>query len=80
MCLHVARLIRRQQRYLGFRACFASGFGFVPVRTHDADGNSVEPGFDVCRVVLFDHLDAGATVLRDLIDIGTSIKRRQIQA
>ncbi len=38
---------------------------------HDVDGGGIEVGLDVRRVIFFDHLDAGAAVFGDLVDVGT---------
>ena len=35
---------------------------FPFLRSHDVDGNGVERGLDVCRVVFLDHFDTGAAV------------------
>ena len=39
-------------------------------RADHIDGSGVERGFDVHRVIFFNPPNAGATVLRDLIDVG----------
>ena|ERR1700733_569916 len=36
---------------------------------HDVDGGGVKIGLDVRCIVFLDHLDAGAAVLGDLVDI-----------
>jgi hypothetical protein len=48
-------------------------FFFEPIffRADDIDGSGVERGFDVHRVIFLDHPDARATVLSDLIDVGS---------
>ena len=39
------------------------------LRPHDVDGGGVELGLDMGCVVFLDHLDAGAAVFCDLIDV-----------
>jgi hypothetical protein len=50
------------------------GFRFAgrprPPRAHNIDRRGVERVLDVSRVEFLDHLDAGAAVLGDLIDVG----------
>src|SRR5258708_37026273 len=41
------------------------------LRPHDVDGGGVELGLDMGGVVFLDHLDAGAAVFGDLVDVGT---------
>ena len=38
---------------------------------HDVDGGGIELGLDMGGVVLLDHLDTGAAVFGDLVDVGT---------
>ena len=40
-------------------------------RSNDIDDSGVERGFDVHRVIFLNHPDARATVLSDLIDVGS---------
>jgi hypothetical protein len=42
-------------------------FAFELMRSHDVDRGSIQAGFDVRRVIFFDHFDAGAAVLGDLV-------------
>ena len=42
------------------------------LRSHDVDRGGGEIRLDVRRVILLDHLDAGAAVFGDLVDVGTS--------
>ena len=44
---------------------------FLLLRPHDIDCSGIQRCFDVRRIVLFDHLDTGAAVLSDLVDVGT---------
>jgi hypothetical protein len=69
--LHAGFLIRSLRPSLGFRVGFVSSFVFVLLGPHDVDRGGVKPGLDVRRVVFLDHLDAGAAVLGDLVDVGT---------
>ena len=43
---------------------------FLFLRPHDVDCGGVERRLDMRRVVFLDHLDAGAAVLGDLVDVG----------
>ena len=45
-------------------------FLFQP-RSHFVDFSGVKTRLDVRRVIFLDHLDAGATVFRNLVDVGT---------
>ena len=47
-----------------FWVCFFFGLG-----SHDVDRGGVEAGLDVRGIVFLDHLDAGAAVLGDLVDV-----------
>ena len=64
-------MFRTQRGSLGFWKGLISGLAFVLVRAYDIDRGSVQPGLDVRRIILFYHLDAGAAVFGDLIDLGT---------
>ncbi len=46
-----------------------AGFSCTP-RTHNIDRRGVERILDVGSVEFFDHLDAGAAILGDLVDVG----------
>jgi hypothetical protein len=41
------------------------------LRTEDIDSGCIKRVFDMSRVEPFDHLDAGAAILGDLVNVGT---------
>jgi hypothetical protein len=49
---------------------FSAGFVSFSVSAPDVDRDGIELRLDMCRVILFDHLDTGAVVFRDLVDVG----------
>ena len=45
-------------------------FGWLRFGLHHIDRGGIKVGLDVRRVIFLDHLDAGAAVLGDLVDVG----------
>jgi hypothetical protein len=60
---------------LEFSTGFVFSFALELVRSHDVDRGCIQPGFDVCRVIFFGHLDAGPAVLGDLVYVGAFLGR-----